>query len=303
MLMRIQSAVVAVSLLFSVGAWASTTPETNSAQEHNEHEHSGHEHHHAEATVTPEAKADAVQADTDAGAAPGSRNLGLDEKLGNKVPLDLEFRDEEGRQVTLGSLLTVPTIVIPIFYHCGSSCPMEMESVAKLIPKMGLVPGKDYRILSVSFDPEDTPEDARASRKNYLKIAGEGFPPEAWHFLVGDAANVKRFLDAIGFRVQRNRPHDFSHPNGILTLSTEGKIARYLYGSVFLPFDVGLALEEASRGVTGLTARRLLTYCYTYDSTGNRYVVSVTKISAASTLSVALGFIFFLAFGKKKKRP
>ena len=128
---------------------------------------------------------------------------GLQERLGNKLPLDLTFRDEEGKSVTLRQLITGPTIIVPVYYQCPNVCSFLQGGLARVLPKLKLTPGKQYRVLSISFDETETPQLAADSKRNYLASMENKFPQDAWRFLTGDRNNIRRLIDAAGYHVQR----------------------------------------------------------------------------------------------------
>lgn len=234
-----------------------------------------------------------------------SGRVGVDEKLGQRVPGDLVFRDENGDSVRLGELIDKPTILSLVYYRCPGICSPLLSGVADAVSKIDLIPGKDYQILTVSFDPADTPSLSRRKKANYLKAIGRPFPPEAWHWLVGDSASIAALTDAVGFHYER-RGRDFVHPGLITVLAPDGKVVRYLYGITFLPFDLKMALYEASQGRTGPTISKVLLYCFSYDPQGKKYAFNFLKVSGTLVLFFAtllVGYLTILPrFRKKSER-
>jgi protein SCO1/2 len=227
--------------------------------------------------------------------------VGIDEKLGAAIPLDLTFRDENGRQVSLRQLITGPTIIAPVYYHCPDACDFLQGGLAQVLPGVKLKPGKDFQVLSVSFDEKETPAMAHKSKLIYMDAMQGRFPPEGWHFLTGDLGNIHALTDAAGFHFQR-RGDDFLHPVGIFIVSGKGKIIRYLYGTSFLPMDLTLGLMEASAGRTGPTIRKLVRFCFSFDPQNKRYVFNIFRVSATVILLTAGAFLTFLVFyGRKTK--
>ncbi len=195
--------------------------------------------------------------------------IGIEEQLGGYVPLDLTFVVSDGREVSLKELIDRPTIVSFVYYSCTDVCPLLLTGVSEDLRKLDAVPGEEYRALAVSFDELDTPADAAKNTRDYLKAIEKPYPPEAWRFLTGDRANIKKFTNAAGFRFQR-KEDVFHHSVTLVVLSGEGKIIRYLYGKTFLPFDLKMALAEASEGRPGPTITKFLQYCFTYDPKGKK---------------------------------
>jgi protein SCO1/2 len=228
-------------------------------------------------------------------------DVGVDEKLGQSVPLDLILVDEQGERVSLRSLLDKPTLLTLNYYRCSGLCTPLLNGIAELLGRTDQVPGKDFQVLTVSFDPSDNAELASRKKDNYLKQLKPGFPPGAWRFMTGDPISTKRLADSVGFRFAK-RGDDFVHAGAVMVLSPVGQVTRYLYGVTFLPFDVKMAVAEASQGRTGPTIARFLKFCYSYDPTGRRYFLDITRVAAAFTVMLAVGFGIAVAV-QRKKRP
>jgi protein SCO1/2 len=226
-------------------------------------------------------------------------DIGVDEKLGQSVPLDIMLVDEDGNRVALRSLIDKPTILTLNYFRCTGLCTPLLNGVAEMLQKTDLVPGKDFQVLTVSFDPRDDAELAQHKKENYIKQLGPAFPKTAWRFLTGDPVSTKRLADAVGFRFAK-RDDSYIHPGAIMVLSREGKVSRYLYGITFLPFDVKMAVTEAAQGRTGPTVARLLRFCFSYDPAGRRYSLNITRVAAGFTLLLALGFGVAVAIRRKK---
>ncbi len=287
------------------------------AQENNDHSHGQHEQHEPQPTATPGEHtnhtnhtnhAEHVHENTPPVSVEQQRTqnamagVGIDEYLGSTLPLDAQFTTSDGKNVLLRDLITKPTLIQPVFFSCAGSCSLILHSVASISGKMGLVPGKDFQLLAISFDDEEIPELATSKKQNFLKLAGETLPPDAWQFVYGNKENVEKVMNALGFRYKKLGLHSYSHPNAVIAVSPTGMIARYIYGATYQPFDVSMALEEARKGHTGITVRKLLSYCFTYDQEGSKYILNVTRLALVLTLLVGLGFLAFLIFGKKKPR-
>ncbi len=224
--------------------------------------------------------------------APASE-VGIDEKLGETVPLDLVLTDEKGRRVALGDLIDKPTILTLVYFRCSGLCSPLLNGVVDVLSRSDLEPGKAYQVITVSFDDRDGPELAAAKKANYLKQLKVTFPEGAWRFLTGDAATTRKLADSVGFRY-RKEGEDFLHPASIFVLSPHGKIARYLYGITYLPFDLKMALLEASEERTGPTISKLLRFCYSYDPRGHRYFLNITRVAGLFTLLLIAGFAISL---------
>jgi protein SCO1/2 len=161
-------------------------------------------------------------------------------------------------------------------------------------------PGKDYRVLTLSFDETEKPSLALEKKKIYLKMIEKPFPEKAWIFLTGNKENIRKLTDAMGFRFRR-QGEDYLHPVALIIISRDGKITRYIYGTEFLPFDLKIALMEASEGRIGPTLSRVLRFCFSYDPKGRKYVFNTLKVTGIVTLVFALSFILFLVSKGKRK--
>jgi protein SCO1/2 len=204
-----------------------------------------------------------------------TKSPGIDEKIGQTVPLDLVFFDENGDKVTLRQLTDKPTIISLVYYSCSSRCPLLLGNLAQALSSMGMDP-VSYRVLTVSFDDRDTAAIASEKKRNYIKAVGRSFPDSSWRFLTGDKENINKLTDSLGFSFRRE-PGGFSHPRALIFLSPGGVVARYLYGMSFLPFDVEMSLQESSLEKSFFNPRKLALFCYSYDPEENRYVFNLTR--------------------------
>lgn len=231
--------------------------------------------------------------------APGE--VGIDEKLGATIPLNLVLKDEEGNAVVLGTLIDKPTILTLNFFRCTGICTPLLNGMVEAINQSKAIPGKEYQVITVSFDDRDTPEIALGKRTNYLKQIQRPFPPTAWHFLTGDAATTKALCDSVGFKFKR-QGDQFIHAGAIVFLSPKGQVTRYMYGITFLPADVQMAVNEAAKGEVRPTISKWLQFCFSYDPAGRRYVFSTTRASAAVILLMAAGFLAYLTLKRPRGR-
>jgi len=227
--------------------------------------------------------------------------VGIEEHLGTKIPLDLTFRDESGKNVNLAGLINGPTIILPVYYRCANVCSVLQTRMATALQKLEQEPVAAYRVISISFDEEETPEMAARSRRIYLAAIRKPFPEDGWRFLTGDAAAIRRLTDSVGFNFQR-RGADFAHPVVSIVLDKDGTIIRYLYGVAVLPKDLALAITEARSGVTGTSIRKVMDFCFSYDPAGKTYVFNLLKVSATAVILCAGGFLAFLLLTGRKRR-
>ncbi len=225
-------------------------------------------------------------------------DIGIDEKLGARVALDIPLKDEDGNQVTLRQYVDKPTILMFNYLRCPGVCPVLINSAVDAVNRMNLEPGKDYRLVAVSFDHTDTPQLAREKKANYLNQMRRPFSPDNWHFLTGTLENIKAVADSAGFRYQQQGDM-FVHPGAIILLTPKGIVSRYLYGSTFLPADIEMAVKEAAGGEVLPSISRVLSFCYVTDPKGRGRVFSITRFAGAATLVVAGIFIIFVLRPKK----
>ena len=227
--------------------------------------------------------------------------IGIDQRLGQTIPLDLTFKDEKGNPAILRQLIHTPAILAPVYYHCPNVCSLLLQNLADVLDKLPAEPGKDFMVLAVSFDETEKPALALERKKIYLKMIEKPFPEEAWRFLTGDKENIRKLTDATGFHFKRVG-EDFEHPVSLIILAPDGKITRYMYGTDFLPFDLKIALVEASQGRIGPTIAKVVRFCFRYDPKANKLVFNILKVTGTVTILFALGFVAFLFFKGRKSR-
>ncbi len=225
--------------------------------------------------------------------------IGIDEKLGNQLPLETEFFNEKGYLVSLKEIITKPTIIVFVYYKCPGICSPILTELTTIVNHMDMEIGKEYQIVTLSFDNTEKFDLAAAKKENYFSLLNKTIPEQSWIFLTGDSASIRKVTNAAGFMFKKEG-NDFIHAGTITVLSPEGKIARYLYGTQYLPFDVKMAIVEASEGRTGPTINKLLRYCFSYSPEGRKYVLNVTQISGAIILLFAGVFVIFLTMKSKK---
>jgi protein SCO1 len=231
--------------------------------------------------------------------------IGIDEQLGEQLPLELSFYDEEGNEKKLKELITVPTVLAFVYYECPGICSPLMTSIAEVLNKVDLEPGINYNIISVSIDHLEKPQIAADKKRNYMKLIEKEFPDSSWRFLTGDSVNIKTLTDAAGFYFKREG-RDFIHSGALIFISTDGKIRRYLFpnysdsrGYSILPFDFRMAIAETSAGKSTPTIARMLQFCFSYDPEGKTYVLNLTRIFGAGILFTVVLFVLYLTIKPK----
>jgi protein SCO1/2 len=227
------------------------------------------------------------------------QEVGIDEKLGATIPLDLVFKGEDGQPVTLRQLVNKPTLLTLNYFRCAGICTPQLNGVVEVLNRTKAEPGTDFQVITVSFDERDEPEVATQKRTNYLAEITRPFPPAAWRFLTGPAATSRALADAVGFHYKRVND-DFVHAAAIIVLSPQGKVTRYMYGVAYLPADLQLAAQEAARGEAMPTINKFLKFCFSYDPAGRRYVLNTTTIGALFIILAAGIFVFAIT---RKGRP
>jgi len=227
--------------------------------------------------------------------------VGIDEKLGDIVPLDLTFKNEQGNEITVAEVIDgKPTILAFVYYSCPSICSPLLMEIASVVNQLDWELGEHFNILTLSIDEYEDHTLAAEKKQNFLNIIQKDVPEESWAFLTGDSASIRKFTDAAGFYFIREG-EDFIHSGTLIFLSPEGKITRYLLGIKYLPFDVKMALIEASEGKVGPTIAKVLRFCFSYDPEGKTYVLNLTRIFGAGILFLAIVFVIILRFKPKKR--
>jgi protein SCO1/2 len=232
--------------------------------------------------------------------------IGIDEQLGKNIPLDIKFNDENGNQVTLGELITGPTVIALVYYNCPGICNPLMFELANVMNKSDLEPGYDYNVISISIDEFENPEKASAKKKEMFSGFDKEVSLDSWRFLTGSLENIKKVTNAAGFYFKREGS-ELRHASTLIFVDKNGKICRYLipsytenHGFGILPFDFKMAILETSEGKVTPTVARFLKFCFSYDPEGQKYALNFTRIFGAAILLFA--GIFFLVIVLKPKK-
>jgi protein SCO1/2 len=231
----------------------------------------------------------------------GQAELGIDPKLGERVPLDVTLVDESGTETALGDIADGPMLLALVYYECPSICNPLLGNIAEVLRKLDLKPVEEYVVVTVSFDHTEDYTLAAQKKKNYLATLPPDFPERGWRFLTGDSTNIDRLTKSVGFSFQKVG-EEFVHSIALIAISPDGKIARYLYGMNYLPFDFKMSMIEASKGKVGPSINRALLYCFSYDPEGRSYVFNITKVAGTiGLISVAALFLALTIRGKAKR--
>lgn len=230
---------------------------------------------------------------------PGLKNVGIEQRLNEQVPGQLTFRDESGRPVKLADYFgNKPLILNLVYYKCPMLCSEVLAGLTSALKPMKLDVGKDFDVLTISFDPRETPKDASESKAEYLKRYGHPGAEEGWHFLTGPQESIDALTKAAGFQYEYNaQTGQFAHTTAIIVLTPEGKIAQYYYGVEFPTRDLRLALVQASQNKIGSVVDQILLYCYHYDASAGKYGLMVTRVlrlAGIATIVILGGFMLIM---------
>ena len=235
------------------------------------------------------------------------RDVSFDQRLNQQVPLDVTFRDENGNTARLADYIKdKPVILSFIYFKCQDLCPLLLDGIVRTLRTLSFDVGNEFNVLTVSFDPDDTPAIAAAKKSDLLSQYGRQGAGAGWHFLTGDEPSIKKLTQAVGFRYQYDsRTGEFGHAAGIVLLTPEGKISRYFYGIEFSPRDLRLGIIDAGARKIGSAIDQLLLFCYHYDPTTGKYNLLVSRllqIGGALTVLAIIGFITVMVFRERNAR-
>jgi protein SCO1/2 len=224
------------------------------------------------------------------------RDIGFDQHLGASVPMDTVLRGEDGRAVRFGDLFRGRPVVLTLnYYACPMLCTVSLNGLAMALNVLRFDAGREFEIVTLSFDPKETAELAAAKKKSYLTRYQRPGADGGWRFLTGDAAAIKAIATAVGFRYAWDtETQQFAHPAGVVVLTPQGTIARYLYGIEYAPNDLRLALVEAAASKIGTPVDQFLLLCYQYDPATGRYgaaIMRTVRIGGILTVASLLTFI------------
>jgi len=230
---------------------------------------------------------------------PGLKNVGIQQNLNQQIPSDLAFTDDLGRHVRLKDYFGKrPLILNLVYYNCPMLCGEVLSGLTNSLRMMKFDVGKEFEVITVSFDPHETPEMAAAKKSEFLKRYERAGAEQGWHFLVGDQTSVDALTKAAGFQYQYDqKTRQFAHATAIMILTPEGKIAQYYYGVEYPPKDLRLGLVEAGQGKIGNLVDQILLYCYHYDPAQGKYsavILRVLRLAGVATMLFLGSFIFLM---------
>ena len=227
------------------------------------------------------------------------RDVGIDQKLGGAVPLDLQFRDESGREVHLRDYFgRKPVILALVYYECPMLCNQVLNGLVGSLQALSFNVGKEFEVVTVSFDARELPPLAAAKKKTYIDRDRRQGAAEGWHFLTGEQASIDRLTEAVGFRYAYDADsNQFAHASAIMVITPEGKLSHYFYGIEYAPKDLRLALVEASANRIGSSVDQLLLFCYHYDPTTGKYgpvIMNFIRLLGVITVVALVALILVL---------
>jgi protein SCO1/2 len=231
---------------------------------------------------------------------PGLEHVGIDQLLGEQVPLGLQFRNESGQTVKLADYFHSgrPVIVNLVYYQCPMLCGEVLQGLSAAVKVLRFTPGKEYEVVTVSIDPREGPDLAAAKKQSVMERLGRPGAETGWHFLVGDQPQIDALAKSIGWHYQYDqKTNQFAHAAGIVLVTPEGKIAQYYYGVEYSARDLRLGVVEASKNKVGSLADQVLLYCYHYDPRTGKYgavVTNMVRLGGVLTMFILGGFLIVL---------
>jgi len=228
---------------------------------------------------------------------PGLEHVGIDQRLNEQVPLDLEFQDEQGKTVKLGDYFKEgrPVVLNLVYYQCPMLCGEVLQGISASAKVLKFTPGKEYEIVTVSIDPRENSQMAAAKKANFMKRLGRPEAEAGWHFLVGKQPQIDNLANAIGWHYQYDPKSDqFAHAAGVVLVTPTGRIAQYYYGVEYSARDMRLGIIEASQNKIGSLADEITLYCYHYDPRTGKYgpvITNIVRLGGVLTIVVLGGFL------------
>ncbi|MBK7106442.1 MAG: SCO family protein [Ignavibacteriae bacterium] len=225
--------------------------------------------------------------------------IGIDEKLGNVFDGNFVFTNSDGKKVKLSEVITKPTLLAFVYYECPGICNSTLTELAWVIDRVDLEPENEFQVVTISIDHTETSEVSAQSKSDFISTLERKFPKSAWTFLSSDSITISKITSQAGFYFQKVGD-EYRHPGGLIAVSPERKISRYIFGSQFNQFDVKMALLDAKAGKTNPTVAKLLQFCFSYNPDGRNYTLNITRIIGTLMLLGVGIFFLYLTILKKK---
>lgn len=234
------------------------------------------------------------------------KDVGIDQKLNEAIPLDLAFRDEAGRSVQLRDYFgEKPVILTLVYYDCPMLCTFILNGLLRSLRALSFDAGNQFNVVTVSFDPRNTPKMAAEKKLNYIDKYRRPGGANGWHFLTGDEASIAKLTDAVGFRYKFDpETQQWAHASAIMVLTPEGRLSQYFYGIEYSARDLRLSLIEAAGNRIGSPVDKVLLYCYHYDPTTGKYglvIMNVIRLAGLGTVLALGGFMTLMIYRERKK--
>ncbi len=236
------------------------------------------------------------------------QDVGFDQMLDQQVPLDLTFQDESGKSVQLSAYFHgQPVILVLAYYRCPMLCNLVLNGLTQAMRDLPFDVGEEFEVVTVSFDPRETPQLAAAKKETYVSRYGRPSAESGWHFLTGRQEAIDPLCRAVGFRYQYDAKRDeFAHASGIVVLTPGGNVSRYFYDVKYSPRDVRLGLVEASHNRIGSPVDQVLLFCFHYDPAEGKYgaaVMRLVRVGGLVTLILVLAGLWWLFRSRPQSRP
>lgn len=231
----------------------------------------------------------------------------VEERLGSVIPLDLVFTNEDGEEVSLDTYFDGdrPVLLALVYHECPMLCNLVLHGLTETLRQMQWTPGDQFEVVSVSFNPRETPAVAADAKQTYLSLLDRPEAEDGWHFLTGSEASIGPLTEAVGFRYHWvEEEQQYAHPSTLIFLSGDGKVSRYLHGIEYRPSDVRNALVEASEGKVGSAIDQVILFCFQYDPNSNSYVphaLNLMKLGGMLTV-LLLGSLLFVYWRREARR-
>ncbi len=228
------------------------------------------------------------------------QSVRFDQRLNEQVPLDARFRDEQGNMAPLSSYFQgKPVVLALVYYDCPMLCTLTLNGMLKSMRALKFNAGEEYTVLTVSFDPREGANLAREKQQLYVKQYGRPISAEGWRFLTGEEKDIRRLTDSVGFQYTYDtETKQFAHASGLVVLTPEGKISRYLYGLEYSARDLRLGLVEASQNKIGNLVDQVLLFCYHYDPAAGKYsarIMAMVRLAGIITVMLIIGLVVMLS--------
>lgn len=230
------------------------------------------------------------------------KGVGIVQELGKPIPLDLKFTDSTGKTIKLGDYFgKKPVVLVLVYYSCPMLCTLELNELAHVLSELDLNPGKDFQVVTVSFDPKDTWQIAAEKKAEYLKSYKRPGAAANWHFLVGKPASIDPLTQACGFHYRYDPQfHQYVHPSGIMILTPKGDLSCYYFGINYVVKDLKFSLQQASGNNIGSYCDQLLLCCFSKNPSTGKYEPAVKRFMAFGGICtlVFIGSMWFVLFRK-----